>query len=289
MLNLSLPILDRLQDCWDPITEDQLDRLRSEIGASLPQQYVSFLKQFNGGYWAHEVWVQVDREASQHNVAHVATNFGVIPNKRFSTDDILDVCEQYNDAVPRDCVPIMQTLAGLICLSIHETEVGRVYYSDLGRYQDGEEFMLPIANSFAEFLLLLNPEDEKEFFRETLPVFQACERGDKHMVREYLDDAGKVDIRNEAGHTLAVCAARTRWPKILAMLLDAGADPSAHDSDGRCPLHHAVAGASLDGTKLLLAAGADARYRDSEGRNLAQIAHDGFHYRLQYFLEPLVS
>jgi ankyrin repeat protein len=77
-----------------------------------------------------------------------------------------------------------------------------------------------------------------------------------------------------------MCAARTAWPKIVKLLLDRGANPSARDGNDCTPVYHAAMRTSIDGLKLLFAAGAETRYCDERGRTLVQLAEDRAYYRI---------
>jgi ankyrin repeat protein len=127
-----------------------------------------------------------------------------------------------------------------------------------------------LADSFGEFLSKLvydvcSDEDEDE--KETLPLFQAVERGNFQTVKQYLASGGDAETRNASGHSLLSAAVIHSWPRIVRLLLDSSADPNARDHHGRTPLHHAATH-SIDSVKLLLAAGADATARDLDGNSV---------------------
>lgn len=65
------------------------------------------------------------------------------------------------------------------------------------------------------------------------------------------------DLRSEAGTTPLMLAANTNLPKLVEVLIAAGADPNARDQLGLTPLHYAVDGRAKATTLLLLKAGAD--------------------------------
>ncbi len=183
-------------------------------------------------------------------------------------------------------VPIMDAATLPIFLESAGPKQGAVYYFDKTDVDTEIEPVHFIADSFTEFLEMLRPVDESQDWQETLPVFQSAERGQLDEVEAYLADGGKVDIRNERGWTLLMCAVRNSWPRIVRRLVEAGADLAARDPRDWTPLHFAVNGNSLDSVKILTAAGADVRYRDRQNRSLAQIARDELHYRIGYFFEP---
>ena len=133
---------------------------------------------------------------------------------------------------------------------------------------EGEPNFYWLADSFYEFLsMLVYDVCAYEEERETLPLFQAVERGAITTVEQYLALGGNVDARNEHGHTLLMAAAWHQWPRIVRLLLNHSADPNARDNSGKTPLHHAAV-SSVDSVKLLLAAGADATARDHKGRGV---------------------
>ncbi|MEX0676164.1 MAG: SMI1/KNR4 family protein [Pirellulales bacterium] len=286
-MDYTLPIFDRLQNCWDPITEDQLRQLEDDLDVDFPDDYREFLLRFNAGYWPHVVKTRALHPGGTLDEIGIDSNLGIIPDHRFTASDILHTAEAYSDRIPENLVPIMDAMGDPVCIDLSEENYGKVYYWD--RSHEGierDDRANLIADSFTEFLLSLTPYTELETWKEELPVFQSAERGDRKAVLKYLIDCGKPDIRNAKGWTLLMCAARNSWPRIVEMLYNGGAKPNALDPDGWSPLHHAVWGQSFDSVKHLLAAGADTDYRDSQGRNLAQIAKEEHHYRLYYHLAP---
>ncbi|MEX0677565.1 MAG: SMI1/KNR4 family protein [Pirellulales bacterium] len=285
-MDYTLPIFDRLQNCWDPISEDQLRQLEDNLEAEFPDDYRDFLLRFNAGDWSHLVITRVLHPGRFVDDVVLSSNYGIIPDDRFTGSDIVNNAEVFSGRIPDTFVPIMSAWGDLVCIDLAEEDYGKIFYWN--RYHEGSDINLVylIADSFTEFLLSLTPYTELDTWKEELPVFQAAERGDRKAVLKYLMDCGKPDIRNAKGWTLLMCAARNSWPRIVEMLYNGGAKPNALDPDGWSPLHHAVWGQSFDSVKHLLAAGADTDYRDAQGRNLAQIAKELHHYRLYYHLAP---
>jgi hypothetical protein len=284
-MDYTLLIFDRLQDCWDPISEEQLCALEDALQADLPDDYRQFLLRFNAGQWSHVVKGRYRDSHSAGDGVGITANQGIISDDRFMADDIVHWTEVYSGRIPETFVTIMDAGGDPVCMDLGEEDYGKIYYWDRSHEGTPRKRARLLGESFSDFLLSLRPEADLPV-RERLPAFQAVEQGDRQAVLDYLTDRGKPDLRNARGWTLLMCAARNSWPKIVDILLRAGADPNARDSDGWCPLHHAVWVGSLDTVKHLLAAEADTSYRDVEGRNLAQLAKDEYHHRLYYHLQP---
>jgi hypothetical protein len=286
MIDYVKPIFDRLQDCWDPIGEDQLAQLERDLGVRFPPDYRDFLLHFNGGYWSHLVASRVVRPSRFVDDVVVTSSFGIVTDERFGADDLRNNAEVFSGRIPETFVPIAHCWGDLVCIDVGSDDYGKVFYWN--RYHEGSDLNLVylISNAFAEFIDSLTPYTELEVYEEELPTFQAAERGDRHAITDYLVRRGLCDTRNAKGWTLMMCAAHNSWPKVVDILARVGADPNAVDDEGWTPLHHAVWGQSLDSVKHLILAGADTSYRDSEGRNLAQIAQDLHHYRIYYHLAP---
>ena len=78
---------------------------------------------------------------------------------------------------------------------------------------------------------------------------------------------------------------RTRWPKIVAMLIEHGAQFDTQDADECTPIYHAAIGQSHDSVQLLLNAGADPRYCDDRGRTLVKLLDERAYFRIARTLE----
>jgi hypothetical protein len=288
LMDFANPLFERLQDSWQPVSRVDLAALEVQLGLALPEDHREFLLRYNGGAWRHGVQCKVRAPSWCVDEIIVHSIHGIVPDSRFGASDIRQDFEAFRDRIPAGGVPIMNAAGDPIFLDLGPANYGKVYYYNRSHEGDEENLVYLISDSFAEFIQALQPTPI-ENVSESLPAFQAVEQGQAHLVREFLADGGKVDLRNAAGWTLATCAARNSWPRILELLLEAGADPNARDRKRWCPAHHAIWACSLDCTKLLLAAGADVGYRDADCKNLAQIARSMYRFRLCYFLEPLMK
>lgn len=82
-----------------------------------------------------------------------------------------------------------------------------------------------------------------------------------------LEAGADVTARNAEGRTaLHQAAGQAGALRAVAQLLDAGADIQAKDKQGRTPLHHAASFGVMDNCLKLIEAGADLRATDLEGR-----------------------
>ena len=105
------------------------------------------------------------------------------------------------------------------------------------------------------------------------PLLVACVAGNAAIAAAMLDRGADPNTRDAAGWTPLDAAVRVGQPEIVKRLLQAGAKPAeAATADKRTALHHAAARGWLDITKMLLGAGADRGARDSQGRTPIDLA-----------------
>jgi ankyrin repeat protein len=278
----TLPILELLQDSDDPpVTPESLEELEIELGVRFTNEYADFLLQFNGGYFHRPVMFYLPNPTEWIDEVSVDSFFGD-PADRDIGDGIPAFARLLAERIPADSLPIAHCGGDIILLTVAgpQADLGKVWFWDEADQLEGDNIHW-VADSFAEFLSMLQYDttydDEEE--RETIPAFQAIERGNLRAVGQFLAEGGAVESRNAAGQTLLMAAAIYSWPKIVRLLLDHSADPNARDEQGRTPLHHAAMH-SLDSTKLLLAAGADIKARDRKGKSVL----GEWYYRLDQIL-----
>jgi ankyrin repeat protein len=266
----ALPILELLQDSDDPpATPESLEELELELGVRFPKEYADFLLQFNGGYFHRPVMFYLPNPTKWIDEVSVDSFFGD-PADRDIGDGIPAFARLLAERIPDDSLPIAHCGGDIILLTVAgpQADIGKVWFWDEADQLEGNNIHW-VADSFAEFLSMLQYDttydDEEE--RETIPIFQAIERGNLRAVEQFLADGGEVESRNASGQTLLMAAAIYSWPKIVRLLLEKSADPNARDEQGRTPLHHAAT-SSVDSAKLLLAAGADVKARDRDGKSV---------------------
>lgn len=269
----SFPILDLLQDCCDPpLTPETLEALQAKLGRRFPQEYAEFLLQFNGGHFKRSVEFSISNPTEFVTGGIMQTFIGE-PNDGFEKDGFVWWTDTLSDRISPEFLPIAHCNGSdhvLLKLEGPNSDFQGVWYWNSSAFwiSDDEPAYYWLADSFYEFLSMLAYDictDEED--RETLPLFQAVERGAVTAIEQYLAQGGDVEVRNEHGQTLLMAAAWHQWPKIVRLLLKHSADPNARDNLGKAPLHHAAV-SSVDSVKLLLAAGADATARDHDGKSV---------------------
>lgn len=269
----SLPILDLLQDCCDPpLTPETLEKLQQKLSKRFPDEYAEFLLHFNGGHFTRSVEFTLPTP-TQCATGGLIKSFIGNPNDGHEKNGLEWWANTLSDRLPDEFLPVANCNGSdhvLLKLAGPKSHFEGVWYWNSSAFwiSEDEPAIHWLADSFYEFLrMLVYDVCAYEEERETLPLFQAVERGALTAIEQYLAQAGDVDARNEHGHTLLMAAAWHQWPKIVRLLLNHSADPNAHDNSGKTPLHHAAV-SSVDSVKLLLAAGADATARDGKGKSV---------------------
>ena len=119
--------------------------------------------------------------------------------------------------------------------------------------------------------------------RAESPIFPAVLSDDPAQVAAVIKADPNVvkatDDLTKATPLINACELRD-WAKnrnkIIAILLDNGADPNAKNFIGDTALHHAASAGNIEAVKLLLAAGADSKAANDEGETpLKNAARDG--------------
>jgi len=282
---LQFPILSRLQDSCGQISETDLRSFELELLGPLPEEYFRFLLTYNAAWANHPISFQVQNPSRYVEGGTIESTLGVFddhgePQHSYSLRWGLDT---YEGLIGEGWIPIMYSGSDLVCIALIGDDYGRVLFWD-SEDDPADKNRFVIADTFMEFLAGLTIGDESYLYVEELPTFQAVERGLMEVVREYLADQGKVDLRNAANQTLLMCAARTSWPNLVELLLSHGADVHAIDRKGYTPVVHAALGQSIDSLKLLLDAGGDPCYTDQRGRSLVESTKRRYYFRVSQFL-----
>lgn len=116
--------------------------------------------------------------------------------------------------------------------------------------------------------------------------FQACIKGDLRIVREYLDNEGDVNIKDNQGVTGLNFAAAYNHMQLVKFLLENGANTEIKDNNGWTPLI-SIAQLGKDRTdiaRMILDKGANINAVDMDGFSSLHIAIDNQYLRLAKLL-----
>jgi len=173
------PVLDCLQDCFDPISQSELEKLQIDPGITLPTDYRDFLLAYNAGYWAHEVALRVRHPTPFIEECYLSHTSGIVADEQFGHCDIRWNLECNQDYIPPNLLPIGDTYASPICLGTGGANYGKTF---VWRRNDDELHI--VADSFTEFLFRLYRLPEECV--EESQIFRAIERGDLPRVQQFL-------------------------------------------------------------------------------------------------------
>jgi hypothetical protein len=283
-------VADRLQDAFEPLSEADIRGLEQDLSVTFPDDFVAFLLKYNAAYAQHPLAFPVRNPGRFVEGGTLDWTLGIVHESPFSetAHNILGNFEALEGSIPLGLVPIANSGCDPICIAVSDRDYGRIYLWD--SVEEGADFnTYLVADSFSEFLKVLYADDESFKYVENRPIFRAVERGETQRVHNYLSSGGEVEYPNEKGQTLLMCAARTRWPNFVRLLLERGAQPNSLDTEQHTPLYHAVIGQSNDSLKLLLAAGASAHFRDEDGRTLIELADQRAYYRIAHTLKKYLA
>ncbi len=233
-----------------PATEQQIVGLEKQVGSKLSDEYLSFLKTFNGGT-PNPDCVQVPGRSDIENVG-VGLFFHLRPSKPDS-DELTFEVERTKELLPPEHLPIAGS-SDLFTLSLAPQTFGAVYWwfheseelDDEGNFLESAGYLL--AGSFDEFLtriaiLFESAEDRKQASAEES---QGRSKSSKASVKQLLrvvqqDHTPKTvaEIKrliNELGDLHAI--EDGQWPfinltdpEVLQCLLDAGLNPEVLDTE----------------------------------------------------------
>lgn len=146
-----------------PLNSEWLDQLTTSLGEPLPEDYVSFLTQWNGGQFSNCVLFPMlsgphpddDEFDPEFDVGYLEELYGL-----YNPSSILDLRNSnkgygFEQAVP----PGFLSIGGWssferVCMSLRRHDHGQIFWWSPGEpwvEEKTEEFLNPVARSFADF------------------------------------------------------------------------------------------------------------------------------------------
>ena len=195
----SFPILDLLQDsCDPPLTPETLQELQTKLGRRFPHEYADFLLKFNGGHFTRSVEFSIPNP-TEFVTGGLMKSFIGEPNDGYEKNGLVWNAETLSDRIPLEFLPIADCNGSdhvLLKLVGPQSRFEGVWYWDSSAFwiSDEEQSLYWLADSFHEFLSMLAYDVcayEEE--RETLPLFQAIQRGAITAIEQHLEQGGDVE------------------------------------------------------------------------------------------------
>lgn len=132
------------------INLNQLDKFNNKLSIKLPEDYVIFLKEYNGGQPEDNI-VKLDFDKSSSFI--ITTFFGIETEE--DIDDIQWHMKILEDRIPKGYIPIAGTEGGdIICMNLNSEGWGYIYL-----WVHEEESIIRFAHSFNEFIEMINPHN----------------------------------------------------------------------------------------------------------------------------------
>lgn len=140
-----------------------------------------------------------------------------------------------------------------------------------------------IAESFSDLIDRMSREDRRDSNEKT-DIIETIRLGNTGRVRHHLLSGVNVDEKDENGESMLIIAAKHCWPRLVALLIEFGAEPDIRDESGYSALHWSCMNHSIDCARELLRANVDINVGDKEGRTPLMCSMRNHSYRLAYFL-----
>lgn len=145
----------KVEECKTQCTIEQIREFEQFIHKALPQDYIDFLLQYNGGHPIQDTYDLIEPINGKDEVADIAWFFAIYDG------DVSNLHKEYLESItsiPRDFLAIAYGSGGdLICINLGKDKYGKVYFWDVhDQAPHGEEpwydNIYLIANSFKEFI-----------------------------------------------------------------------------------------------------------------------------------------
>jgi hypothetical protein len=141
-----------------PASPEDILRFETAIAAPLPEDYRSFLLQYNGGKPSQDIFRFSERGATEEDIVDWFLSLGGDPNY-----DIELFVELTTGRIPPDCIPFAIDPGGnFLLLSVRGARCSAVLFWDHEREAEegqppSEDNVYPVCTGFSTFLASLIP------------------------------------------------------------------------------------------------------------------------------------
>jgi SMI1-KNR4 cell-wall len=152
-----------INESYSSISVEKIQELEEKVGMKIPQTYIDFLLNYNGGI--PEPCGFVYRAEETNELGTVNRFLGLHSGKHDNLYDYLMLYKEREKRIPSNLIPIANDPGGnLICLSIDGSDLGNIYFWDHDFEAENEteadySNVFFIANSLDEFLQNLREFD----------------------------------------------------------------------------------------------------------------------------------
>lgn len=142
-----------MDDKYPPTSEEKVVALENGFGRPLPPQYRQFLLLYNGGRPKNDIFDIPGQGEGQANF------FYGIDVVRYN--DLAAKIDVFKDRIPNYLLPIANDPGGnQICISLSPDDCGKVYFWDHEKELEPDQTVIPLADSFDEFIDSLRESEE---------------------------------------------------------------------------------------------------------------------------------
>lgn len=155
----------KLLNSAEPILREDVLEFGNYLGVKLPEDYVEFIVNANGGTPELDMLYDFyDEVSEQENTSVIRRFFSVISNAECEKNNIKFIYNvmRREEIIPFDMIPIADDPTGnVICISLSQNDYGAVYYLN-HEFEDSDTGYLmrsKITDSFKEFIEKLYPDE----------------------------------------------------------------------------------------------------------------------------------
>ncbi|MBI9076954.1 MAG: SMI1/KNR4 family protein [Desulfatibacillum sp.] len=212
-------------DKFGQFDDGKIKKLLPVKRATLPEDYLSFLKQCNGGVPENAVFEFLENGKPSGSV--ISCFLGVFEER--DTHSIGYALDIYAGRIPKELLPIADDAFGnLILMGLKKRRRGKIYFWDhelesdesTGKYWGN---VTQIAEDFSTFFQSLSPEFDDEP-SEVDPFEEARKSGDITSLKKMLEEGFSPNQKTTKGSTIARRSAYEGQREIFEMFCDYGAN-----------------------------------------------------------------